>query len=96
MSNWAAPGVKCVAIESPWYDDRTMARTEGLPPGVVYTIASVKVLRGRVVLGIWGTILDEYYAVEGFRPLITQTIEHDVELFLEIARQLPAPVKEPT
>ncbi len=90
--SWAKPGVKCVCIDS-----APRGTSEGIPAwipveGEIYTVSFVY-HRGD---GKSGLVLVEqtdnrrFYEITRFRPLVTKTIEQDVQMFKRIAETAPS------
>jgi hypothetical protein len=90
--SWATPGVKCVCINGRWRDRKSGKRDDPPSGGPIFTVVSVCAIDGIVFIGLWGDVLDHWWAVDGFRPLVTRTEEQDIATFLEIARQAQTPV----
>lgn len=98
MSHWAAPGVKCVSLNSEWlrgdvpFGKWLALRALGLPiQGGTYVVAAVGVGRGTPYIRLRG-FGSVWWCALLFRPLVDPKVEADLALFtplLDTNRPLP-------
>lgn len=87
MSGWAKPGIRCACV-FPGHNIWTGVNSEYIEVGAIYKIVSVNrfpKFKHLILLGIWGTPLDQYFDVECFRPLVGSSQSEDVATFQKIA-----------
>jgi hypothetical protein len=92
---WAVPGAKCVCIKSAWAP--RAFNGEPIPDnapqvGDVLTIRKVidePTVSGGAALSFKEQRPQDWFAIAGFRPLVTHSQEHDVALFTPILHGQP-------